>query len=112
MAAVDAVLHEDPMNAVARFVRAIAQLAVGDAAAAASSLRAALYAEPDFALAAFRLGRAYDVLGQPDAARRAYQRALRTFDPDDVRHGELLGPLDVADVAAACRQRLRALAEE
>jgi Flp pilus assembly protein TadD len=74
-----------------------------------TSFRRALYVEPTFALAAFKLGRANDMLGQEAAARRAYHQALRALDADDSRHEAILGEVDLGDVAAACRVRLRAL---
>ena len=64
-------------DADAYYVRGVAELAAGDPKAAAESLRRALYLHPTFALAAFKLGRAYDVLGNADEARRAYARAER-----------------------------------
>ena len=103
------ILGEDPMNAAARFVRGAAELAAGDAPAASTSLRAALYADPTFALAAFVLGRAHEALGERAAARRAYEQALRTFDPDDARYAWMLGHLEISELAVVCRTRLRAL---
>jgi chemotaxis protein methyltransferase CheR len=94
------------MNAPAEFIRGSAELARGNAEAAAAALRRALYIDGGFAQAVFQLGRAYDALGQEAAARRTYERALRTFDPDDRRHAWLLGQVDLGDLAAACRARL------
>lgn len=102
-----AVLQHDPMNAAAEFICGSAELARGDANAAAAALRRALYIDGAFAQAAFQLGRAYDALGHDAAARRAYERAVRTFDPTDDRHDWLLGQVDVGDLAAACRTRLQ-----
>jgi predicted TPR repeat methyltransferase len=73
------------------------------------SQRRALYVDPTFALAAFKLGRAQDALGDERAARRAYEQALRTIDPDDRRHELFLEQVDLGDVASACRARLAAL---
>lgn len=108
-AAADEALAADPFNPEGHFVRGTVELAAGDARAAVQSLRSALYVEPTFALAAFQLGRAYEALADRGAARRAYERALRTSELDDLRHGELLGGLDLMDVTAACSMRLRAL---
>jgi Flp pilus assembly protein TadD len=85
----------------------MAQLGLGNASAAVDSFRRALYVDPSFGLAAFKLGRAHDTRGDPGAARRAYQQALRTLDPGDERHRAILEKVDVGDVAAACRVRLR-----
>src|ERR1035441_9045001 len=75
-------------------------------ARAAAALRRALCTDALFALAAFSLGRAYDALGDAPAARRAYERALRTIDADDQRYERMLQQVDIGDVAAACRTRL------
>jgi chemotaxis protein methyltransferase CheR len=101
-----AAVRQDPMNAHAHFVGGTAKLALGDAEAAVAALRRALYVDGTLALAAFQLGRAYDMLERDALARQAYERALRTFDPDDRRHDWLLGQVDVGDLAAACRARI------
>jgi len=101
------VLTAEPLNADAYFVGGLAQLGLGDAEAAATSFRRALYVDSSFGLAAFKLGRAHDARGDPRAARRAYEQALRTLDPDDDRHRVILDKVDVGDIAAACRARLR-----
>jgi tetratricopeptide (TPR) repeat protein len=66
------------------------------------SLRRALYVDPGFGLAAFKLARAHEQRGDRDAALRAYERALHSLDPDDTRHEAILDQVDVADVAVAC----------
>jgi chemotaxis protein methyltransferase CheR len=100
---------EDPFDASAHFQRGLTELESDDPAAAVSSLRRALYVDPRFGLAAFKLGGAYEALGDLPAARRAYQQALRTLEPDE-RHEPLLAQIDLADVATAARTRLEALA--
>jgi chemotaxis protein methyltransferase CheR len=104
-----ALLESDALDGDAYFVRGLVELEAGDAAAAAASLRRALYVDPTFALAAFTLARAHDALGDDVAARRAYEQALRTLDPEDVRHELLLQQVDLGDIAAACRARLGTL---
>jgi chemotaxis methyl-accepting protein methylase len=99
----------DPVAVETRFLRAITELEAGDALAAAGSLRHVLYLDPTFGLAAFALGRAHEAIGDPSAARRAYQQALRTIDMTDERHDHLLEQVDLADVATACRARLATL---
>ena len=74
-----------------------------------TSLRRALYAEPGFGLAAFKLGGAHEALGDAPAAIRAYRQALRALDPHE-RHEPFLGQIDLADVATAARARLDVLA--
>jgi chemotaxis protein methyltransferase CheR len=64
-------LAADPLNASAHFLHGLAELEAGDADAAVSALRRALYAEPQFGLAAYQLGRAYESVGNRPAARRA-----------------------------------------
>jgi chemotaxis protein methyltransferase CheR len=103
------VIAEDPLNATAHFQRGLAELENDDPAAAVSSLRRALYAEPHFGLAAFKLGGAYEALGDVTAARRAYQQALRTLAPHE-RHEPFLAQIDLADVAGAIQARLEVLA--
>jgi chemotaxis methyl-accepting protein methylase len=109
VAITDAVLAADPLNADAYFVRGMAELGLEDAAAAVGSLRRALYVDPTFGLAAFQLGRAHDTVGDRTAAVRAYGQALRTLDPSDDRHSAILDQVDLGDVAAACRERLRSV---
>lgn len=99
-------VEREPLNADAYFVRGLAELGLGEAAAAISSFRRALYLDPSFGLAAFELGRAHDALGDQKAGRRSYEQALRTLDPDDDRHRVILDQVDLADVVAACRARL------
>jgi chemotaxis methyl-accepting protein methylase len=102
-------LERDPLNVDAYFVRGVAQLASGDPSGAVVSLRRALYLQPEFGLAAFKLARAYEALGDTSSARRAYHRALRSLRPDDPRSAALLEQVDVADIAIACRKRLAEL---
>ncbi|HEY6280167.1 MAG TPA: CheR family methyltransferase [Streptosporangiaceae bacterium] len=99
-------LADDPLDADAHYLKGLVDLADGDPQRAVRSLRASLYNDPGFGLAAFALGRAYDALAEPNAARRAYELALRTLDPSDRRHEVLLQQVDIADIAAACRLRL------
>jgi chemotaxis protein methyltransferase CheR len=106
MAHVAALLDADPLDADAHFIDGLVTLEAGDPGRAAAALRRALFIDGAFALAAFTLGRAYDVLGDANAARQAYARALRTLDPDDHRHEQMLQQVDIGDIAAACRARL------
>jgi len=99
----------DLLDAEAYFLKGVGDLEEGDAPAAAASLRRALYVDPTFSLAAFTLGRAHEAAGDPVAARRAYEQALRTIDLDDERHDHLLEQVELEDVATACRVRLAAL---
>jgi chemotaxis protein methyltransferase CheR len=103
-------LAKDPLNGAAYFLRGLAHLEAGDAAAAVASLRRALYVEPRLGLAAFHLGRAHEALGDLPAARRAYEQALRTLDLDSDAHDPMLEQVDLVDVAAAARTRLEGLA--
>ena len=102
-------LHEDPLDANAYFVRALAELGVDDPDSAAASLRRALYVDPAFGLAAFQLGRAHERRGDVAAAARAYEQALHTLEPGDGRHDPILDQVDLGDVASACAMRLKAL---
>jgi chemotaxis protein methyltransferase CheR len=102
-------LSRDPLDAEAYFVRGLVQLSDGRSSDAVASLRLTLAIDPRFSLAAFTLGRAYDYLAEPRQARRAYEDALRSIDPDDDRHDELLRQVDLGDIAAACRARIAAL---
>jgi chemotaxis protein methyltransferase CheR len=103
------VLHDDPLNADAYFLRGLAELGLANADAAVTSLRRALYIDPSFALAAFELGHAHQERGDRTAAARAYEQALRTLDADDSRHDAILGQVDIGDVASACALRLKSL---
>lgn len=88
--------------------RGLRQLDAGDPGEAVESLRRALYLDPTLSLAAFALGNAYEAVGDREAARRSYARALLSLD----RGGGHRAPLAVtaADVALACEHRLKALA--
>jgi chemotaxis protein methyltransferase CheR len=99
-------IEREPLNVDAYFVLGVAQLAADDPAGAVVSLRRALFLDPEFGLAAFKLARAHEALGDRRAARRAYLRALHSLRPDDPRNAALLAQLDIADVAVACRMRL------
>jgi len=111
LACVASLLADTPLDADAHFIQGLVILESGQPAAAAAALRRALCTDARFALAAFTLGRAYDALGDTQAARRAYQQALRTLDPEDHRHEQMLQQIDISDIAAACRARLRGLGE-
>jgi len=99
-------LADNPLDADAHFVLGLVTLEAGEPARAVAALRRALYADPAFWLAAFTLGRAHDALGDAPAARRAYERVLRTVDPADHRHELILQQVDIGDITAACRLRL------
>jgi chemotaxis protein methyltransferase CheR len=103
---VTSLVADDPLDAGFHFLHGLLALDAGEPVRARDALRSALCADPAFGLAAFTLGRAYDALGDAPAARRAYERALRTLDPGDSRHEALLQQVDVGDIAAACRARL------
>jgi chemotaxis methyl-accepting protein methylase len=98
-------------DAGALFERGLLELEAGNAHEAIGALRQALYVDPGFGLAAFKLARAYEAAGDRTAAKRSYQQALRTLEPDHKheRYESILGQVDVGDVAAACRARLAAL---
>jgi chemotaxis protein methyltransferase CheR len=106
LAHVTSLLEQNSLDADAHFVAGLVALEAGRAAQAVTALRRALFADPRFGLAAFTLGRAYDALGDARAARRSYEVALRTLDPGDSRHGQMLQQVDVGDIAAACSARL------
>jgi chemotaxis protein methyltransferase CheR len=106
LAQVASMLAGNPLDADAHFVQGMVMLEAGEPARAAVALRRALYADAQFGLAAFTLGRAYDALGDARAARRAYERALRTLNAEDHRHELILQQIDIGDIAAACRARL------
>ncbi|HXP21649.1 MAG TPA: CheR family methyltransferase [Streptosporangiaceae bacterium] len=106
MAQLAALLTEDPLDSDAHFLHGLVRLEAGDPLAAAVAFRRALCTDGSFALAAFALGRARDALGDQRAARRAYERALRTLDPEDQRHEAILSQVDIGDIAAACLARL------
>lgn len=105
----ETLLASNPLDARAHYIRGVVELARDAPRAAVEPLRRALYVEPNFSLAAFKLARAHDRLGEAEPARRAYQRTLRTLDRS--AH-EQLAPgerLDLLDVTAACHARLRVL---
>jgi chemotaxis protein methyltransferase CheR len=106
LAQVASLIAANPLDADAHFVQGLVALAAGEPGAATAALRRALYIDDRFALAAFTLGRAYDALGDEPAARRAYQRVLRTLDPADHRHDLILQQVDIGDVLAACHRWL------
>lgn len=109
LAATEHLLRLDPLDADAYFIRGLTELGTGDAEAAVRSLRRALYVDPSFGLAAFKLGRAHEELRDGPAAARAYEQALRTLKPGDAKHDLILDQVDLGDVAGACEIRLQAL---
>jgi chemotaxis protein methyltransferase CheR len=100
------VLQEEPLNAAAHYVRGMSELANGNPEVAVESLRRALYVEPQFALAAFQLARAYDLQADEKAARRLYAQTLRALAGDEDHSRLLLEQGDVGEIAAACRARI------
>jgi chemotaxis methyl-accepting protein methylase len=105
------VLLTDPLDAEAHFVTGLAELARERPRAAITSLRRALYIDPTSGLAAFKLARAHEALGEPGPARRAYRQALRTLELD-INELSVAETRDVAEVTTACRARLQALATQ
>jgi chemotaxis methyl-accepting protein methylase len=101
-------LRRTQLDADAYFVNGVVDLEQGMPTAAVASLRRALFIDPGFGLAAFALAFTYDALGESDAARRAYEQALRTVDPADDRQGALLERIDLHSLIEACRLRLDA----
>jgi chemotaxis methyl-accepting protein methylase len=104
------VLAEDPLDSQAHFIRGVAEFAREDARAAVEPLRRALYIDPNFSLAAFKLACAHDALGELGPARRAYERTLRTLDHGAPEQAARSDQLDLLDMAAACHTRLQTLA--
>jgi len=97
------------MNPEVHYLQGLAELESGDAPAAVSSLRRVLYLDPEFELAAFALGRAHERAGEPEAARRRYEQALRMLGARPAPSERLAGPIDAATVIDACEARLAAL---
>jgi chemotaxis protein methyltransferase CheR len=101
--------EDDPMNPDIHYLHGLEELESGDVTAAVSSLRRVLYLDPDFELAAFALGRAHEKAGEPHAARRRYEQALRTLSVRSSPAERLAGPVDATTVIDACQARLAAL---
>ena len=102
-------IEEAVMDPDSHYQRGLAELESGDAPAAVSSLRRVLYLDPGFELAAFALGRAHEQAGEPVAARRRYEQALRMLGEQAAPGERLAGPIDAATVIDACEARLFAL---
>jgi chemotaxis methyl-accepting protein methylase len=103
------VLAEDPLDCQAHFIRGVAELARENARAAVEPLRRALYIDPNFGLAAFKLACAHDALAEVQPARRAYERTLRTLDHCAADQAMGSDQSDLLDIAGACHARLRAI---
>jgi len=99
----------DTMDPDVHYLHGLEALESGDASVAVSSLRRVLYLDPDFELAAFALGRAHEQAGEPHAARRRYEQALRALGTRPEPGERLAGPIDTATVIDACLARLAAL---
>jgi tetratricopeptide (TPR) repeat protein len=106
---IEPVLAADPMDSRALFIRGLVELASGDATGAVTSLRRVLYVRPDFGMAAFKLGQALELSGGTDSAAQAYRQALRTLGNPNLQAVALEDEIASADIALACRLRLRAL---
>jgi chemotaxis protein methyltransferase CheR len=100
----------DLMDPNAHYLLGLDELESGDPAAAVSSLRRVLYLDPEFELAAFALGRAHEEVGEPDAARRRYEQALRMLEVRSEPGERLAGAIDAATLTDACEARIAALA--
>ncbi|HEV3321238.1 MAG TPA: CheR family methyltransferase [Solirubrobacteraceae bacterium] len=103
------VLAENPLDSQAHFIRGVAEFAREDARAAVEPLRRALFIDPNFGLAAFKLACAHDALGELGSARRAYERTLRILDHCAAEQTARSDQLDLFDMAAACHTRLQEL---
>jgi tetratricopeptide (TPR) repeat protein len=103
------VLATDPLNSQAHFIRGLAELARSNAPAALEPLRRALYIDPNFALATFKLACTHDTLGETQPARRAYERTLRTLDHCATQQTTPLNQSDMLNMAGACHTRLQTL---
>jgi chemotaxis protein methyltransferase CheR len=102
--------HESAAEAAhAAFEAGSRALGTGDAAAALTALRRALYLDPKRAVVALQLARAHEALDQIEAARRAYWRALRLVDETPDSGARVYDRIAAGDVAAACRARLTVL---
>jgi chemotaxis methyl-accepting protein methylase len=102
-------VQEDIMNAELQYLHGLSELEAGDAAGAIAALRRVLYLDPGHELAAFALGRAHEKSGEPDAARRRYEQALRMLGARPAPDDRLAGPIDAATVISACEARLLAI---
>jgi chemotaxis methyl-accepting protein methylase len=99
----------DPLDAEAHFAMGLAELARERPRAAIDPLRRALYIDPTSGLAAFKLARAHEALGELGQARRVYRQALRTLELE-IKERPVAEALGLAEVTTACRARLQALA--
>jgi chemotaxis protein methyltransferase CheR len=99
-------LARGPLRADAHYVCGVAELACGDARAAIASLRRAVYIDPDFSPALFKLARAHEALGAHEAARQVYERTLRSLTRSAQTAGASVHTVDLADIAVACHARL------
>jgi chemotaxis protein methyltransferase CheR len=103
------ILAHDPLESQAHFIRGVAELARENARGALEPLRRALYIDPNFGLAAFKLACAHDTLGDVVPAQRAYERTLRILDHCAREPTTRSGRSDLLDIAGACHNRLRTL---
>jgi chemotaxis methyl-accepting protein methylase len=103
------VLAENPLDSQAHFIRGVAEFAREDARAAVEPLRRALFIDPNFGLAAFKLACAHDALGEFGSARRAYERTLRILDHCAGEQTARSYQRDLLDMTVACHTRLREL---
>jgi len=106
----EGVLAEDPLDREAHFIHGLVELARGNVREAVEPLRRALYIDPNFSIAAFKLASAHDALGESEPARRAYERTLRTLDQCAERPAARDRQFDLVEITVACHSRLRALA--
>jgi chemotaxis protein methyltransferase CheR len=101
-------LARDPLDADAHYVRGLAELARRDPRGAIASLRRAVYIDPSFSPALFKLACAYETLGSAGAARQAYERTLRSLSRYALAPRALVHAGELTDIAVACHARLSA----
>ncbi|HLL82410.1 MAG TPA: hypothetical protein VK420_07150, partial [Longimicrobium sp.] len=96
-------------DAGAHLLLGLCREAVGDAAGARRHHEAAIFLQPDFALAHLHLGRLSRRAGDLDTARRALSRAARLLETEDPGRLVLFGGgFQRAALLELCRAELRA----
>lgn len=97
LAALRALLQNDPKNRLIRYGLAMELANGGDLEGAVGEFRALIETDPDYAYAYFHCGQVLEKLDRPDDARETYRQGIEAAGRagDSHARGEIQGALDI-----------------